>query len=131
MTYLETKPKAGEDSVLTNKTNGSLLRGNVTSQSAGGTFIAGTTATEQQTNLQRSKDKPESQSKSRKRHTKTEAKDRGMIATAMEMIQIKLDSLPLADRVQIIAELTRRLAARLYTDGTKLQEQRQKKLDLE
>lgn len=54
-----------------------------------------------------------------------------MISTAMEMIQIKLDALPIADRVQIIAELTRRLAARLYTDGTKLQEARQKKLDLE
>ena len=49
----------------------------------------------------------------------------------MEMIQVKLDALPMADRVQIISELTRRLMARLHTDGTKLQEQRQRPLPLE
>lgn len=45
-----------------------------------------------------------------------------MIAAAIELIQVKLDELPQPQRVEVIAELTRRLAMRLHTEAQKLDE---------
>lgn len=66
--------------------------------------------------------KAASRSRNRKRHPRTEAQHRALIAAAIELIQGKLDLLPQPDRISIIAELSRRLAARLQTEAAKLRE---------
>lgn len=61
-------------------------------------------------------------SRARKRHPRTIAQDRALITAAIELIQTKLDLLPQHMRIEIIAEITRRLTARLTTEALKIKE---------
>ena len=105
---------------MTNANNGSRLPPDATSPSAVTTCGPGSTTPETPTPSRPSNDKQASRSTRRKRHPRTQAQDRALIAAAIELIQGKLDNLPQPDRIKIAAEVTRRLALRLHTEGEKL-----------